>query len=1369
MPPVLALLGALVFPQAQAQETITLVSNIHISASTWDRVKKTTPLRQRFTTGSYPTGYAITKVKVDSFQLNENDNPRIRIYSDDSGSLGSSLHTFSNPSSYNFASDNTFTIDSAQLNPDTSYWLVFEARRDSVNQDGWRMGRTTSNSQRVYNHESWNIEDTYEHVEDGVVSTKNYSLIFRLQGTVTNTAATGTPTISGTAHSGEELRAHTGSVADANGIDGKRYQWLRVASDDTETPIIGSGSSTYRLTGFDAGKRVKVRVYFEDEAGYDEQRFSAAFPASGTIDNTAPTGSDGFITMDEDVPYAFKVEDFDLEDADQGNSLGSVTIVSLPAKGTLTNDGDAVTAGQIIPIKDISQNFVYTPAENEYGEDYTSFEFKVGDGGADSADAYTMGINVNAVNDPATGSIAVSGGDAYVGIRVDAHFVLTSIRDVEGLTSPDFQYQWMRVTIDDEGNIVSRQDIRGATKSGYTIKPADLGKKVQYRISFYDDEGNPETLESSLHPISRTETIDWLPLRIGLSQPPPYTVERANGVLNYLVIVNSTYEFYMSSRNMREHVLTVENGSIVKTKRLDRRRRFVNGRLRSVGKRWQLEVAPTDPTQEVVVTYTDRACDERGAICSFDGVRYLDGPAVVRLSTDDNSVPLSVSISDATGDEGETMLFNLVLSRGSRNIVKVVVQTTAEGTATAGDDFEPVEHTLILNRTRVLDGFNVVQHKIHPVAVKIHADSDDDDAETIVVEIVKADVVVKGRRIPITVTDSKATGTITDVDPDTVTLPEISVADATAEEGTDESVDFVISLDLVPTEIVRVDYSIRSGTATARQDFGVPVNGFDGTLCFLPSKYTPGETCRVGTSQTISVPIMDDAVDEGSETLTLRLRNPSNATISDAEAIGTITNDDPLQTMWLSRFGRTVGGQVVDAVAGRLSGPAPGSQVTLGGESIDLSASLPDGADARDSLGRALGAAQDNDPEAGGTVRSMTGRELLLGSSFHLAAGEAGGAGYAAWGRIAVGGFDAEAPAEKGDVRLDGKVTTGILGADAQWERWLAGVALSLSEGEGSFDQPGVDTGTVESSLASVTPYVRYQASDRLSVWGLLGYGTGDMTMTQAARSERTAMVTRTDISMRLGAAGARSVLLKADEDGGIDLALRGDAFLVQMHSEKAANTVETKADASRLRLVLETGRPFALGPGAVLTPTLELGLRHDGGDAETGTGVELGGRIRYTDAGSGLTVEANARKLIAHEDSGYEEWGAGGSVRLDPGASGRGLSLSLAPVWGTPSSGVERLWSARDAAGLVRDDDFEAERRLEGEVGYGLGAFGERGVVTPYAGLGLAEAGDRTWRAGARWSLAPHLAMSLDGARREPANDDAPEHGVQFRLTLRW
>ena len=85
-------------------------------------------------------------------------------------------------------------------------------------------------------------------------------------------------------------------------------------------------------------------------------------------------------------------------------------------------------------------------------------------------------------------------------------------------------------------------------------------------------------------------------------------------------------------------------------------------------------------------------------------------------------------------------------------------------------------------------------------------------------------------------------------------------------------------------------------------------------------------------------------------------------------------------------------------------------------------------------------------------------------------------------------------------------------------------------------------------------------------------------------------------------------------------------SLAVQMESA-AANTVETKADASRLRLVLEGSRAFALGESAVLTPGLEVGPRHDGGDAETGAGVEVGGRIRYADAGSGLTVgRARAR-----------------------------------------------------------------------------------------------------------------------------------------------
>ena len=212
------------------------------------------------------------------------------------------------------------------------------------------------------------------------------------------------------------------------------------------------------------------------------------------------------------------------------------------------------------------------------------------------------------------------------------------------------------------------------------------------------------------------------------------------------------------------------------------------------------------------------------------------------------------------------------------------------------------------------------------------------------------------------------------------------------------------------------------------------------------------------------------------------------------------------------------------------------------------------------------------------------------------------------------------------------------------------------------------------------------------------------------------------------------------------------------------------------MRLALEGSRAFEIGDGAVLTPGLEVGLRHDGGDAETGTGVEVGGRVSYTDTGSGLSMEARVRGLIAHEDSDYKEWGASGSVRLDPGERGRGLSFSLAPAYGAASSGMDRLWWARDARGLAPGAEFEPESRLEGELGYGLALFGDRFTGTPNIGFGFSDWA-RTYRIG--WRLTsvvpgdPGFEVNLDATRREPANDNAAiagaEHGVMLRAAIRW
>ena len=125
---------------------------------------------------------------------------------------------------------------------------------------------------------------------------------------------------------------------------------------------------------------------------------------------------------------------------------------------------------------------------------------------------------------------------------------------------------------------------------------------------------------------------------------------------------------------------------------------------------------------------------------------------------------------------------------------------------------------------------------------------------------------------------------------------------------------------------------------------------------------------------------------------------------------------------------------------------------------------------------------------------------------------------------------------------------------------------------------------------------------------------------------------------------------------GGFELATRTDAMFTRTTSDAvttgAGPGIETEADAHRLRLVLEGSSGLYCGPKAgPVTPTLEIGLRHDWGDAETGFGLELGGRVQYADPRLGLTIEGAVRGLLAHEDSDYKEWGASGSLRLAPGS----------------------------------------------------------------------------------------------------------------------
>ena len=92
-----------------------------------------------------------------------------------------------------------------------------------------------------------------------------------------------------------------------------------------------------------------------------------------------------------------------------------------------------------------------------------------------------------AANNPATGAPTIS-GTAQVGQTLTA--ATSGIMDSDGLTSPTYTYQWIRVNGTDA-------DISGATSGTYTLVAADQGKTIKVKVSFTDDASNAETLTSA--------------------------------------------------------------------------------------------------------------------------------------------------------------------------------------------------------------------------------------------------------------------------------------------------------------------------------------------------------------------------------------------------------------------------------------------------------------------------------------------------------------------------------------------------------------------------------------------------------------------------------------------------------------------------------------------------------------------------------------------------------------------------------------------------------------------------------------------------------------------------------------------------------
>ncbi len=719
--------------------------------------------------------------------------------------------------------------------------------------------------------------------------------------------------------------------------------------------------------------------------------------------------------------------------------------------------------------------------------------------------------------------------------------------------------------------------------------------------------------------------------------------------------------------------------------------------------------------------------------------RYtLDSPASATVTVNDDddtpppATPAVASFAQASGSAAENAgTVDVTVTLTPAPASPLTLRYTVGGTATPGRN-----HDFTITNSGTVD----VAAGASRVAIPVLITDDDktEPAETVILTLTGGPGYTIG---------SPRTHTLTIEDDDTAGV-ELSVPALQLEKEGDTT-HYTVRLLSQPATPVTVTIT---SSAPARTTVTPQRLQFDAATWQRPQTVTVTAGTPGGAALTHQVASADPNYNTATLNRTLRVRVGEDlAGVAGAGAV---------------RFARTHVGHVLDSIAGRLTGAAaPGAQARVAGQAIELGGPAA-GLDA--GTARTAGGRDDPARGARADTRTLTTREVLAGTSFALT-GEPGadGAVWSVWGRGAWARFDGrQAGVDARALAVDGEMTLGTLGVDRRWGRWLTGLALSHSLGDGTYG--GAAAGTLESSMTMVTPWAAYAVTDRLRAWGALGYGQGRLTLTP---EEGRAL--KADAATTMAAAGARGAVIAAAAAGGFSLAVTTDALWLRATSDQAGDGLELGASASqvsRLRLGLEGAWRHVFEEAGTLGTRLALGGRHDGGDAETGFGVELGGGVSWTNPAHGLTLRIDGRGLLAHDAAGFQDTGASAALgwARDP-ATQRGPSLALRQEWGgAAAGGLDRLLTPETPGGAYSPSHAP---RLTAEAAYGFPTFDGRFTGSPHLGYGVAGLA-RDYTVG--WRLAPagpgtsDLSLGLLATRRESARVPAT-HQLGIELRGRW
>ena len=602
---------------------------------------------------------------------------------------------------------------------------------------------------------------------------------------------------------------------------------------------------------------------------------------------------------------------------------------------------------------------------------------------------------------------------------------------------------------------------------------------------------------------------------------------------------------------------------------------------------------------------------------------------------------------------------------------------------------------------------------------------------------------------------------------------------ATNSEGTVER-SFVVTVKDVPpaTTGSLPDVALITGGDAALVELA---GSFAGTaLVYTATNTGDAVGLSIAGSQVTVAPLV-----EGEATVTVTATNSEGtASLSFGAAVSTdVAESDALENT-VAAIARSTLASVTSAVGARFRAerratPAPAATTFSATSAHPFGVSPNQGS----QIGGALPAWSQNTGGGGAYPASsgpfgyqpaaMTGGlQQMPGMNFTIPLNASGSSGewtpaadWTFWGHVDHQSFDGSG--------YDGSLTSLYLGADANFgENWLAGVAVSRSSGDADYEFTSAQasgTGDLDTDMLSVLPYVHWTVGDVAELWAIAGAGWGDVQLERSA----TAQEGEADLSMWMLSAGGRRTLASAAD---WDFALMGDAGVLEMQTDGGVGIIDDmNVSVGRIKLGLEGERMIVVDGGNTFSVFGQVSGRHDSGDGDTGSGVELSGGVRYDTAGR-VRFEAKARLLSLHSAEDYEENGVSFSAIVQPRPDGSGMSLALSSYLGIGMGANNRpLEQGYGYPGRLQEFGTETDAwGMDARLGYTLGVQRLSGLLTPFAKFDMAGANNHGMRMGIRYDLAntgaaERLNLELSGGQAYDRFRREAHNLVEIRGELRF